>query len=485
MLSINIRLNKNPTEPLYLQIKKHIRTMIINKNLPPGTKLPSYRKLARFLKVSKNTVLNAYDELRAEGFINSIMGSGFYVYNENDYIIKNNSYHWILNSSRYAGEPDQFTILRKIKKLKITKDHIIFVNATIPESCYPVKETQDVIEEIKQNISLTMDYSPPEGIRPLREIIAERLTISGERVSFKNILITNGAQQALFLLMNSILEPGSRIIVENPTYVLIPPLSKILGLKIIPVSVDQDGMNVDELEKVVKVTKPKLIYTISNCHNPTSTIMSIERKEKLIKISKKYEIPMIDDKTYSEIYFDKFPPVSLGSLDHSQNIMEVGSFSKSVFPGWRIGWLVAPDKIIEKIKWFERIVCICVPTVTQMFFQKFVEKGYYDRHILNLRKIYEIKRNVMFQSIKKYFPRECKCLLPMGGQFFWVRIPRIDALKLAEMAFEKKILLFPGQVFFVENVKRDFIRLDFTYPTIDQIKTGIRMLSDLISNVRK
>jgi DNA-binding transcriptional MocR family regulator len=369
------------------------------------------------------------------------------------------------------------SIIREILKISSQPGVISFAGGLPAPEMFPLDELRqaamDVIDEYQ---SASMQYSLSMGITPLREAIAERESSQGAPTKTENILITSGSQQGIELCARAFIDPGDYIITEYPTYVGALQAFNFYQTRYAPVEMDDDGMIVDQVETAIKRYNPKMIYAVATFQNPTGITMTLERRQALVDIASKYNIPLIDDNPYSSIRFSGENLPSLKELG-GDIVIALGTFSKICAPGLRVAWMNATEKILSVFEKVKQCADLHTNTFTQFMINNFIRSGKIDEHITRLIKNYGDKRNLMLEEMEKHFPPEIKWTRPEGGLFLWCELPKsMSASNLLNKAIEEKVAYVYGSPFYPDGKNDNTFRLNFSNATLDTISEGIKRL---------
>jgi DNA-binding transcriptional MocR family regulator len=369
------------------------------------------------------------------------------------------------------------SIIREILKISSQPGVISFAGGLPAPEMFPLDELRqaamDVIDEYQ---SASMQYSLSMGITPLREAIAERESSQGAPTKTENILITSGSQQGIELCARAFIDPGDYIITEYPTYVGALQAFNFYQTRYVPVEMDDDGMIVDQVETAIKRYNPKMIYAVATFQNPTGITMTLERRQALVDIASKYNIPLIDDNPYSSIRFSGENLPSLKELG-GDIVIALGTFSKICAPGLRVAWMNATEKILSVFEKVKQCADLHTNTFTQFMINNFIRSGKIDEHITRLIKNYGDKRNLMLEEMEKHFPPEIKWTRPEGGLFLWCELPKsMSASNLLNKAIEEKVAYVYGSPFYPDGKNDNTFRLNFSNATLDTISEGIKRL---------
>jgi 2-aminoadipate transaminase len=372
-------------------------------------------------------------------------------------------------------------IIREILKITTKPGIISFAGGLPAPELFPLEKLQEisklVIEKYKSNC---FQYSLSRGIPQLRELVAQRATNRGTPSDIENILITSGAQQAIELLARAFIEPGDYVLVENPTYLGALQAFNYYQARYATVEMDDHGMIIDQVEEKILKYRPKLIYTVSNFQNPTGITLSAERRKELVTLAAEHDVPVMDDNPYGEIRFAGERVPTLKSMGGNE-VVALRTFSKSVAPGFRVGWMNGPKSIIEQFEKVKQCVDLHSNTFGQYVLYEFVSAGYLEPQIERIIADYRVKRNLMLKMMEEHFPGEAKWTRPEGGMFVWVELPaHVSTRELLNKAIEKNVAFVYGQPFYPYGEGENTMRLNFSTPTPDQIKEGMERLGTVI-----
>lgn len=365
-------------------------------------------------------------------------------------------------------------------------DIISFAGGMPHPLSFPLPEINEVVNDvIGRDGRSAFQYGPSEGYWELREFIAEWVAQDGIKTHPEDILITDGAQQALDLLGKMFVDPGDPLIVEAPSYV--GALNAFLSYQadVIGVPVDDDGLRVELLPQVLselqaKGRKPKFLYAIPNFQNPAGVTLSLQRRKKLIEIVQDQDILLVEDDAYGHLCFEGKRLPTLKSM-HEETV-HVSTFSKVFSPGIRVGWLTAPHAIIEKLCPGKEAVNLCPSPFTQRLLMAYLKAHDIRQHVKKIISLYRERRDAMLSALEEFFPEEARWTRPRGGLFIWATLPSyIDTSELlAESISEAKVAFVPGQAFFAGGAGGESMRLNFSYPDKEAIHEGIKRLSKVI-----
>lgn len=378
------------------------------------------------------------------------------------------------------------SVVRMLFAAASRPDIISFAGGMPHPLSFPLPEINEVAREvIEREGRSAFQYGPSEGYWELREFISQWIAQDGIKAHPEDILITDGAQQALDLLGKIFVDPGDPLIVEAPSYV--GALNAFLSYQadIIGVPMDDDGLQVELLPRVLskleaKKERPKFLYAIPNFQNPAGVTLSLERRKKLVEIARDRDILLVEDDAYGHLCFEGERLPTLKSMN--EEIIHISTFSKIFSPGIRVGWLTAPRPIIEKMCPGKEAVNLCPSPFTQRLLLAYLKTNDIHRHVKKIISLYRERRDAMLSALEEFFPEEARWTRPRGGLFIWATLPSyIDTTELlAEAISEAKVAFVPGQAFFAGGQGTESMRLNFSYPDKESIHEGIRRLAKVI-----
>ncbi len=370
--------------------------------------------------------------------------------------------------------------IREILKLTEMPEVISFAGGLPAPELFPVAEiTQITAQVLATQGQAALQYSPTEGFPQLREIIAkERMIRARVMVAAEDILITAGSQQGIEFCGRLFLDKDDYVICESPTYLGAINAFNSCQPRYLEIPMDEEGMIISELEKTLaQHPEAKMIYTVPDFQNPTGRTMSVARRQQLAKLAARYQIPVIEDNPYGELRFegDSYPAIK--SFDDEGWVIYLGSFSKTFCPGYRIGWMCANPDILRKFVLMKQASDLQCSSIAQREIALYMQQYNLNEHIAQIRQVYKQRRDLMLESIRKYFPATVKYTIPEGGLFTWVELKDgIDAARLLDEALQEKVAFVPGAPFFPNTHHRNFLRLNYSNMQEERIVEGIRRL---------
>lgn len=456
---VSIHLDRNLKEPLYLQLYRGIVNLIENGALKANEKLPPIRKLAKSMNINTITVANAYKLLEKEGYITTKIGSGSYV----------------IPTKRVSCE-------ESILKTKVVKYN--FASASIPPSLFPTEEFKEAIVRVLDSEGgYAFESQEIAGYKALRETINETLLASqGIDVDTDNIYVVSGAQQGIEIIAKLLLDYQDVVYIERPTYPGAISAFKSRSAKIVEISLNEDGLDINELERMLKITPPKLLYIIPNFQNPTGYSYSEEKKSILLEFAQKYDFIILEDDHLNELYYqEKAKP--LKAFDKNNRVFYIKSFSKLLMPGLRLGFIVSPEIYGEKILEIKYLSDISSSSLTQKALNILLKEESFKKHVDKIRNIFKKRWEIIIKSLKKYMPQDVFYSIPKGGLYLWINLPKgYYSRDLYYKALEREVIFMPGDVFLSEPSPIEGFRISFTQISESDIEEGIKILADCIKS---
>lgn len=467
---------------LYLQVAGGLEKMIDEEVLKIGDKLPSVRVLSQEYGISMGTAFQAYYHLEGKGLIESRPKSGYYVrFNHRRFL----DVPHLSQPEPYSHEVSVKEMIATVYK-DIAADKVINLALAVPDiSLLPAaKLNKAVIQALRNDKDHCLGYEHTQGNVELRKQISRLAFNWGGKINPDDVVITSGCLEAVTTCLRAVTKPGDIVAVETPTYFGINQTIESLGLKVVEIATDlATGISLRHLENTIKKLDVKACVFVPNYNNPLGSCMPDENKKKLVDLITKRNIPLIEDDIYGELYFGKTRPKTCKFFDKKGVVMHCSSLSKSLAPGFRIGWAI-PGKFLDEVKQTKRIHNISCPTLTQVAMTHFLKNGRYEYHLKNLRRALHTQSLKYMQAIIDYFPPGTKVSRPTGGFTMWLELnKKIDAFKLRTEAMKQRIAIVPGKIFSSGNNYSNFIRLSFGKPWGDDIDHSLMALGKLIKKM--
>lgn len=376
--------------------------------------------------------------------------------------------------------------IRELLKITERPEVISFAGGLPAPELFPLR----ALAELSSELILTegeraLQYSTTEGFAPLREKIASRMNkVFKTRVKPDEVLITSGSQQALDFIGKVLINKGDEIFLESPSYLGAINAFRAYEPKFVEVETDNDGMLPGALERALEeASHPKFIYVVPDFQNPTGRTWSLERRKALIKLAERYGVIVIEDNPYGELRFEGEMLPSLKSMDTKGHVVYLGTFSKTLCPGMRIGWMAACESLLEKFILVKQGADLHTSTISQMQINLFLERQDFDAHISTIRQVYKKRRDVMLDAMSRYFLGRVPYNHPQGGLFNWAELPEgMDAAMLLQKALKRDVAFVPGASFYPCEPRRNTMRLNFSNMPENRIEEGIKRLAEVIFN---
>ncbi len=386
------------------------------------------------------------------------------------------------------------SVIRELLKLTSKPEIISFAGGLPAPDTFPIDEIADIAKEVVLNHGKTaLQYGSTEGFIPLKEELIKFLKTDGISVSEKQIIITSASQQGLDIVGKIFIDPGDTVIVESPTYVGAISAFNSYKAKMVGIEMDDDGMRMDLLEEKLKEldkkgTHPKFIYVIPDFQNPGGVTLSLERRNKLLSIASEFDLIIIEDSPYRAIRYRGETIPSLQSMDNEGRVVSLYTFSKILFPGMRLGWAAGPEEIIDKFVVAKQAMDLCTPPFNQAIVTEYLKRDKLQSNIESTIEEYRQKNQLMLEKLDEYMPdgKGLKWTKPDGGLFLWLTCP--DYVNTEEMfydAIKENVAYVVGSAFYGENPKYNSLRLNFSYPTLEEIDEGVKRLAKVISSKLK
>jgi DNA-binding transcriptional MocR family regulator len=494
-----ISIDKSAVKPVYQQIRDGIVALIEGGSLSPGDKLPGSRELAEQLGISRKTVISAYIELAAEGWVETNPGSSTYV------LDRDPAQHALQRRGLLASDAGKAARARKSAPVsamdwepyRIKGDYfripayelswkgpdewICFSRAIPDPRLFPFERIKKVASQMLWDPkAYFFDYGHPQGFPPLLEQLSLRLSKEGIDTSDSSqngLAICSGFQLALNLLLTILIKPGQAVAVEDPTFNSILNLLEARGIPHHGVPMEADGMDVSYLDRLATKHKLGAIVTIPTLHNPTGICMSREKRLALIALAQRHGIPVIEDYWSLFTSMDGKGEPSLKTLDEGGHVIQIGSFSKSFLPGTRVAWVVLQERLGSEFTRAKRALDRSDSFFLQTLVYEFIRKGYFDLHLRKVERIYKARRELMGELLRTHMPTEASWQQPSGGLTYWVKLPEgLSGEALLAEAVTQGIDFAPGSYFSVGHKDTNHIRLAFSTLTQPQLRQGIRRL---------
>ncbi len=462
---MGIFIDRDSESPVYLQLYEQIKKSIAEEILPRDCRLPAIRSLAAYLRVNNITVINAYKLLEDNKFVYKRVGSGTYAMPLNGEIN-------LRSDAVNVSDEIELDI-----DMGFGDDVINLLTASPDPGLFPVKDFRRVLNEVLERDSgRAFTYHESMGYGPLRESIAEYLRPFGIKSDASDIHVISGAQQGIDIISKVLLTNGDYVFVESPTYNGAVAVFKSRGAKIVEIPLLTDGPDMNELEKMLRLIKPKFIYVMPNFQNPTGCTYSERKRKYLLLLCRKHNVMIVEDDYMSDLSYLDTGENPLKGLDKENRVVYIKSFSKIFMPGLRVGYMIIPDSIKERVVSMKYITDISTSGLMQRVLDLYFRSGIWDRHLKYMKKEYSIRYIEAVRAVKKYL-RGASFNQPYGGLNLWIKLPcGISSPELFEKCKEKKVVFAPGTIFIKAARGEQYMRISFAGAGPSQITEGISII---------
>ena len=472
---LNLTLQRESEEPLYRQLIEQIRAQIDGGDLPGGARLPASRSLARQLGLSRISVVNAYSELRAAGYLSATAGRGTFVAREPIAPDLAPSQRPTLPASQRGAS------IRQMMRLARRPGVIDFSGGTPPSEFFPVRYLQDAINHvIERDGAAALSYEAPEGYSPLRAAVRDYVRAIGINCRAEDVLVTGGAQQAIDLVLQSLMRDGETLVTADPTYLGIIDIAEARRVHIHGVPIDEDGIRIDALEQALDQLNPRLIYVMPSYQNPTGHLMPLHRRRQLVRLAARRRIPILEDEVYREFRYDgdELPP--LKALDDSGVVIHTNAFTKVLLPGIRIGYLVADGSYYQRLARVKQAADISTPGLNQRAIHLLLERGVLAKQLERNRLELRRRRVAALAAAQRYLPAGSRWTAPGGGLFLWVELPAAgpSAAETFIAGIQRDVAFAIGDLFYTGEGGGRALRLNFGIHKPAAIEEGFKRIGE-------
>ncbi len=472
----NVKFSGNT--PRYLQLGYHIKSLILKGFLNPDSKLPSTRELSSILGVSRNTTMMAYEYLEDEGVIYTKKNKGAFVSDIKikDTLAFNIDYSNLISENAKIAE--KLDIIKTEPKWK--KGMISFKSISPDNELFDIEELKrSFLYRLSEEGSKLLNYGYAKGYDKLIKYLLDYMEKKGVCIEGKDILITNGFTEGFDIVLSTLTSKGDSIVCENPTHNTALKIMKIHGLNIISVNMNFDGIDTKQLKDELKNNKIKLAYMIPSYHNPTGIVMSPEKRIEVYDILRENDIPLIEDGFNEELRYSGSHVTPMVSLSGEGNsVIYIGSFSKILYPGMRIGWILADKNLISTLESVKRSRNIHTSFLDQGILYEYLSNGYFEKYLKRTRKIYKEKYEFAIYCAEKYIP--CSSILGQGGLYIYIKLKKANARKLLNLCYNEGVVFTPGDIFSNKDTEDKSFRLGFSRTSNEEIEKGFKIIGKYI-----
>ena len=495
---MNLPLDRDKPVPLARQIQAHLERLIRERLLAPGAKLPATRELARTLGVNRATVALAYEELCAAGVTRAHVGQGTFVADPGPGASRATGAPAAAAAGERAPAMNWSALFSRSAQIIGAEEartpaaargdgQVISFAGGMPDSgLFPTDAFRRVLNQVvREEGESLLQYYPAGGYPPLRQYLATYLLRFGLEARPDDILIVNGSQQGFDLIARTLLDPGDVVAIEEPTYPRALQVFRSFGAQLVPVPWDAGGPRVEVFERLLERQAPKLFYCQPSAHNPTGLAMAPERARRLLAAAARHHVPVVEDGFDGSLYYGARPGTPLKAADRDELVIYIGTFSKVLFPGLRLGWLVGPRPVLERLQAAKQLADLHTSALIQAAVHRFCERRLLDRHVARARREYARRRGLLLAALRRRMPAETEWTEPTGGFSLLVTLPPgLDAGTLLPRAVERGVAFTPGAPFFVDGGGERTLRLSFSSVAAGRIDEGVRRLAETIRMAR-
>lgn len=463
----------------YKLIINYVKEQITHGIWPVGSRLPSQRDLAKQFGVNRSTVVTALDELAADGLVEGKLGMGTIVINNTWTLMRSAPpVNWNVQVGRGTHQASLSTV-QAINLAESDESLIQLSKGELSQDLFPLEEMRNVLTKVGHELE-PFGYEDPKGNRQLREAIAQYLNQKGIMVDASSILVVSGALQALHLISIGLLERESTVFLENPSYLQSLSTFQSAGMKLHGISMDTEGI-IPEMIKEAHQSKNSVLYCHPNFHNPTGTLMGETRRQELLRLAETDQLPIIEDDVYGDLWLDSPPPSPIKSHDRHGNVLYLGSLSKSLNPGLRIGWVAGPEAVIDRLADLKMQTDYGSSSLSQRAAAEWLSSGLYEKHLAKVRKQLKVRRKAALEALQKHLGNYAEWEKPEGGFFIWVKMNRdISLTDLYRKALAHGVLINPGRIYATQKMQN--FRLSFANAPVEDLIKGIAILESLIED---
>jgi len=474
-------------QPLYRRVQDELIKAILRDGAPAGTRLPSLRRLAKDLHVSRITVEAAYEQLQAQGLIEARARSGTFVTGHGvppgrDEVDDGpQSLPWEARLAPGAN-PARERMLAQVFRSDRIQDTVSFAWGAGDPRLFPIDAFRVALNRVLRRAQgAALGPEDSRGNAELRASFAAYLRKLDIVASAESVMVTSGSQQAIDLVVSALVRPGDLVAVEDPSWPGALGALEAARADIRGVPLDGDGMRLDVLEELLGRGGVRLIYTVPTFHNPTGSVMPVGRRRELLRLAQRHGVPILEDDALREVRFGNPLPPPLAALDPSGNVICVGSFTKSILPAARLGYLVAPPKLRQWAIARKRSMDLFCSPLLQRAMADYLDSGEAVRHWKRISRAYALRQRAMAAALERHFPRGAHWEHTEGGPVMWVRLPDgVSARALFEQAVRARVSFAPGEAFFVAPADQPYIRLNFAALNAQEIERGIATLGAVL-----
>jgi DNA-binding transcriptional MocR family regulator len=464
-------------EPLYLQLAAQIEAQIERGLFVAGSRIPSVRRLREQFGVSVSTVLEACRVLEDKGLVRARPKSGYFV-----------------QRTTTRREPDAAASSSRVRRVDASlaveinlgignPQHPTLGAAVQGPELMPITAITRLLSQVNRlHPTACHSYDAPPGSLEIRRAIARRSADAGCVVDADEVVVTNGAKEAVYLSVRSVTKPGDTVAIESPAYYALLEVLSSLDLRVVEISSHpRDGIDLDHLERTLERQPIAAVALMSNFSNPTGSCMSDAAKQRLVSLIERHDVPVVEDDVYGDLAFDGHRPRALKAFDTHGLVLHCSSYSKSLSPGLRVGWAI-PGRYQERFELLKLVVNQATAVAPQLAIASFLESGGFDRHLRRIQRKYRQQMDQMIEAVQRHFPPATRHTTPRGGHVLWVQLPQgVDSLQLYEIANAHGVQFAPGPMFSASRGFREYLRLNTGFPHTDATASQVSILGRLVA----
>ena len=471
-MSLGVQLDRNSKRSLYQQIVEHIKNKISQGQLLPGSRLPAVRQLAKEIGVTRLTVHNAYSELQTEGWVESAVGRGTFVAENVRPAAQMANIGRQITPDGMIGDMLSISQLTGLRSLAY---------AYPDDALLPIKEFWEAMHRLQTQGLELMQYGSPQGDARLRVELATLLEGRNITVGPDDVMTTAGATQALSLVAQALANPGDTALVETPTYFGLMSVLQARNIQAVGVPREQSGIRLDILERIIIQHRPRFFYMVPNFHNPTGWTLPLENQRALLDLAEHYGLLLVEDDIYGQLSYLESPPLPLKAMDKCGVVIYLSSFSKDIMPGIRVGYMVAPPPLKERLPTLRGAMDMFGPPLFQRAVADYVQRKKYKSHLQRVVPVYKERRDALLNTLVEWMPSYVRWTRPEGGFTCWLTLPTDARLgDLHHAALNRGLVFSPGSVFMTQPDGEYHLRLCFGNQTPETIRDSVILLSELI-----
>lgn len=461
--------------PVYIQLKEYLKRMITNGHLLEHQKLPSTREFSLLLSISRNTVLTAYADLEQEGLIYAVKGKGHFVSHVESFHSPSVQLNWAERINEQTHLSEELDLMKH--GVRWEKGMIAFNSIAPDDKLFDVENFKRAfLNRMAIEGSIVLNYGYAKGYKPLIDYLLHYMEVKGIDHTNKDILITNGFTEGLDILLSSLTRKTGRILCENPTHHTALKLFRLHGLEVEGIDMEDDGINIHSLKDSLSKQEYDFAYLIPSYHNPTGIVTSSEKRKEIMELFASYQLPVIEDGFNEELRYSGSHLAPLAAFSGTgNNVIYISSFSKILYPGLRIGWILADKELIYYLESMKRARTIHTSTLDQAVLYQYLHDGYFEKYLKKAKSVYKKKYETAVQSCHQYIP--FKRITGDGGLHLFLELdPSVDSRKLLEKCYQQGVVFSPGDVFYTDKGGKNTLRLGFSRLNEREIIKGMKII---------